>query len=112
MASHLWAITSASQYAHADHHVILFHPSYDGSSNKTMYVCNDGGLFRTVDARAATGYGTTAICNQISSVPWSSLNHNYGVTQFYHGAVYPDGLNYFGGTQDNGTVGGSDVAGI
>ena len=25
-------------YAHADHHVIVFHPQYDGVGNKTMYV--------------------------------------------------------------------------
>jgi len=30
----------------------------------------------------------------------------YVITQFYDGAVYPDGLTYFGGLQDNGTVRG------
>jgi hypothetical protein len=41
-------------------------------------------------------------------VPWSDLNNGYGVTQFYHGAVFPGGETYFGGTQDNGTVRGND----
>ena len=37
---------------------------------------------------------------------WTSLNNGYQVTQFYHGAVYPDGSTFFGGTQDNGTLRG------
>jgi hypothetical protein len=44
-------------------------------------------------------------------VAWTSLNNNYGVTQFYHGTPYPDGATYFGGTQDNGTLKSDDVAG-
>ena len=108
IASHWWADPSASVYCHADQHAIVFHPGFNGSSNKTMYVGNDGGLFVTTDARAATGTGESAVCNQISSVPWSNLNHNYGVTQFYHGAAYPNGTTYFGGAQDNGVTRGSD----
>ena len=111
IASHWWASTNATQYAHSDQHAIVFHPQYNGTTNKTMFVAGDGGIFRTNDARAATGFGMSAVCNQTSSVIWASLNNNYGVTQFYHGLPYPDGLTYFGGTQDNGTVRGSDNAG-
>jgi hypothetical protein len=108
IASHWWADPSASVYCHADQHAIVFHPGYNGASNKTMYVGNDGGLFVTTDARAATGTGEDAVCNQISNVPWSNLNNNYGVTQFYHGAAYPNGTTYIGGSQDNGVTRGSD----
>jgi len=108
IASHWWADPSASVYCHADQHTIVFHPSYNGTSNKTMYVGNDGGLFVTTDARAATGTSEDAVCNQISSVPWSNLNNNYGVTQFYHGTPYPNGTAYIGGSQDNGVTRGSD----
>jgi hypothetical protein len=86
----------------------VFHPGYNGMTNKTMYVGNDGGLFVTTDASAATGTGEDAVCNQVSDVPWSNLNNNYGVTQFYHGAAYPSGATYIGGTQDNGVARGSD----
>ncbi|MHC4428645.1 MAG: WD40/YVTN/BNR-like repeat-containing protein, partial [Planctomycetota bacterium] len=41
-------------YIHPDHHNIVFHPQYNGTTNQTMYVTNDGGLFRTTNARAAT----------------------------------------------------------
>jgi hypothetical protein len=34
------------------------------------------------------------------------------VTQFYHGLPYPNGLSYMGGTQDNGTLRGTDSTGI
>jgi hypothetical protein len=33
------------------------------------------------------------------------------VTQFYHGAVFPGSKRYLGGTQDNGTILGSDESG-
>jgi photosystem II stability/assembly factor-like uncharacterized protein len=111
IASHWWANPAFTVYSHADQHAIVFHPQFNGASNKTMFVANDGGLFRTTDARAATGSGASAVCNQISSVPWTSLNNNYGVTQFYHGVPYPNGTTYFGGTQDNGTIRGTDAGG-
>ncbi len=110
IASHWWADPSASVYCHADQHAIVFHPAYNGTTNKTMFVGNDGGLFVTTDARAATGTGEIAVCNQISGVPWNNLNNGYGVTQFYHGASYPNGATYFGGAQDNGVTRGSDGA--
>lgn len=115
LASHWWAdppntLITAPQYAHADQHVLVFHPNYNGASNQTMFVGNDGGIFRTDNARAAT---TTNICALIpdSSVTWTNLNNGYGVTQFYHGVPYPDGQTYLGGTQDNGTNRGGDAAG-
>jgi hypothetical protein len=45
-------------------------------------------------------------------VSWRPLNRFYGVTQFYHGAVFPDGESYLGGAQDNGTLLGSDQRGL
>jgi hypothetical protein len=44
-------------------------------------------------------------------VRWQELNNQYAVTQFYAGIPYPDGETYFGGTQDNGTVRGTDADG-
>lgn len=97
---------------HPDQHVIVFHPGYDGAGNQQMLVGNDGGIYRTDNARAAVATGATAHCNpQVSQVRWESLNNAYEVTQFYHGVVYPDGSGYFGGTQDNGTVRGTNSAG-
>ncbi len=112
LASHWWADKTAPQYAHADQHVMAFHPQYNGTTNKQMFVGSDGGLFRTNDARAAVATGALAPCNPANSqVVWQSLNSNYAVTQFYHGAVAPDGKSYLGGTQDNGTVRGTDAKG-
>ena len=94
---------------HADHHAITFHPQYDGVNNKTLLVGNDGGIYRTIDA-------TAPICTSLSgcsnSVSFNSLNSSYAATQFYYGLPYPDGLTYFGGTQDNGGDRGSDEDGI
>jgi uncharacterized protein (TIGR03437 family) len=101
------------QYAHADQHAIVFHPQYDGANNQIMFVGGDGGIFRTNNARAAVATGRTATCQPSNgAVTWRSLNNGYGVTQFYHGAVSPDGKSYFGGTQDNGTLLGTDDRGV
>ncbi len=112
VVSRWWADVSASNYAHADQHTIKFHPNYDGITNKTLYVGNDGGIQRTDNTDGAT-LGIHGICGGEvdNSVSWTTLNNNYAVTQFYHGAVFPGGTTYFGGTQDNGTNKGDDDSG-
>ena len=103
-------------YAHADDHVIAFDPRFDGSSNSTMYLGTDGGVFVLFDARESLGFLTTdpyGNCYyQPTGGPWASLNNGYAVTQFYMGVPYPGGQTYFGGTQDNGVVRGTDAAGV
>jgi photosystem II stability/assembly factor-like uncharacterized protein len=96
-------------YAHADNHVIAFHPNYDGVTNKKMFVTSDGGVYRTDDARANVGTSLDNVCGvpAAGAVTWQPLNNGYSVTQFYHGTVFPDGETFFGGTQDNGTILGS-----
>ncbi len=111
LASYWWVETSNPQYVHADHHVIVFHPQYDGVTNRTMFVGTDGGIFRTEDARAPVARGPRVACSPSSGFRWRSLNNDYGVTQFYHGLPFPDGRAYFGGTQDNGTLLGSEWRG-
>lgn len=116
LASYWWADGTvgarAAQYAHADQHAIVFHPQYNGTSNQTLFVANDGGIFRTDNARATTGSSYNSPCNPASSaITWTSINQGYATVQFYHGAVYPDGKTYFGGAQDNGTLQGNDASG-
>jgi len=95
-------------YAHADHHAIVFHPDYNGTTNQIMYVGSDGGLFRTENARAATT--SDALCfddvvdpNNLPEVVWEEINSNYGTVQFYHGDAHVTADVFGGGTQDNGT---------
>ncbi len=116
VASYWWAqLTDGSflpTYAHADQHVIVFHPRYNGTTNKTMFVGDDGGLYKTRNARAATARTTAGVCDPtVGAFQWEDLNNGYAVTQFYHGLPYPDGTSYFGGTQDNGTIRGNDTDG-
>ncbi|HYE86096.1 MAG TPA: hypothetical protein VEA16_07060, partial [Vicinamibacterales bacterium] len=108
-----WANPNLPSYSHVDQHAITFHPHYDGDSNQIALIGNDGGIFRTANARAATSNGPLAACTggQPIQVAWTSLNRGYGVTQFYHGTPFPDGTQYLAGTQDNGTLLGSDTAG-
>ena len=109
-----WGGTNVPSSVHVDQHVIAFHPSYDGSSNQTVLVGNDGGIFRSTNARGNVATGTRANCNGATAgitIAWSSLNRGYGVTQFYHGTAFPDGRRYLAGAQDNGTLYGTDDQG-
>jgi len=112
LASYWWAAGLAPSFVHADQHAILFHPDYDGVSNTSMFSATDGGVFRTDNPSASIGRDAAAVCDpERSSINFTSLNHNFGITQFYHGAPYPGAESYIGGTQDNGTLLGQDVAG-
>ena len=55
LASYWWFDATDPNYAHADNHAITFHPKYNGDSNRTLFVASDGGVHRTVDAKAAAG---------------------------------------------------------
>ncbi|MFH1419953.1 MAG: hypothetical protein ABII12_16895, partial [Planctomycetota bacterium] len=91
---------------HPDQHAIVFHPDYDGTTNQVVYVGNDGGLFRTTNARAATSQEECPIGPDPGPPPdivWENMNNGYGVTQFYHGDSARDADMFVGGAQDNGT---------
>jgi len=110
-ASYWWG-SDAPSWVHADQHAIVFHPDYDGVTNTTMFSASDGGVFRTQNPRAPVADEIEALCDPAGSeVEFTRLNHNLGITQFYHGAVYPGAERYIGGTQDNGTILGTDEAG-
>lgn len=67
---------------------------------------NDGGLFGTTNARAATSQEECPIGEDPGPPPeiaWSSLNSGYGVTQFYHGDSAREDEFFVGGAQDNGS---------
>jgi hypothetical protein len=103
------------EYSHADNHGVVFHPNYNGTTNKIMFSHSDGGISMTSDARAPVSFSpdpigpASPVCGNTApgTVAWTSKNNGYQVTQFWHGAIYPDGNSFFGGTQDNGTLRGS-----
>jgi hypothetical protein len=70
-----------------------------------MYAATDGGVYATDNPRSAIGGHDNAICDPgWTSVQFRNLNNGLGITQFYHGAPFPGGDSYVGGTQDNGTL--------
>ncbi|HEX8142853.1 MAG TPA: hypothetical protein VF553_09675 [Pyrinomonadaceae bacterium] len=85
--------------AHADQHCIVSHPGYNGTTNKTVFFGNDGGIFKTVDVKTV---GDNASLPRIRG--WIELDNTYGVTQFYGGAGNPTSGTIIGGAQDNGTL--------
>lgn len=107
VASYWWTEQQAKQpaFIHADQHAIVFHPQYNGTTNRIAYFGNDGGVYRTENALAEVVTGKDGLCfDRLPQMSYRSMNRNYGVTQFYHGAVFPDGKRFLGGTQDNGTI--------
>ncbi|MCP4593550.1 MAG: hypothetical protein GY842_22665 [bacterium] len=97
---------------HPDQHAITFHPDFDGTTNQIVYLGNDGGMFRTGNARAATSQEECPIGPDPGPPPdiaWESVNNSYGVTQFYHGDSAKEADSFFGGAQDNGTSRGLAV---
>lgn len=108
IASYWWpGVGQSPSHLHADQHALVFHPRYNGTGNRVLFSLNDGGVWRTTNARGATATGSDAPCRGISGMRWTARNSDYEVTQFYHGSVYSNAATYLGGTQDNGTVRGS-----
>ncbi len=92
-----WWAAPAS--AHADHHVIVAHPHYDGVTNRTVVFGNDGGVYTTSDVHTV---GSETFSPFVTG--WVELNNNFGVTQFYGAGGNPQTGTIVGGTQDNGTL--------
>lgn len=88
-----------THYLHADIHTIVNPPDYDGSSNRTVYLGTDGGMFKTADIRnAVVAHGPFA-------GDFTDLNVGYQTTQFYYATGDNGGVGLFiGGTQDNATL--------
>ncbi|MBY0400763.1 hypothetical protein K2X89_10735, partial [Myxococcota bacterium] len=84
-------------YLHPDTVDIAFAPS----NPDIAYTVNDGGVYRTNNARDASGSSP-----DLSPIAWTSLNTpGLGITQFYDMAVHPTDLDYtLAGSQDNGAV--------
>ena len=111
-----WGRADGTSYhgIHPDHHVLTFHPNYNGTTNQILFNGQDGGIYKTTNARAATAQLPSAPgnCSGTTAITWTELNNNYGSTQFYHGTPYPNGTTYIGGTQDNSAIRGTDAAGV
>jgi hypothetical protein len=84
---------SAPNSAHADHHTVVAHPGFNGTTNTTVFFGNDGGIYR------ANNVYTVSLTSG-----WQELNNNLAITQFYGGAGHVGTGTIVGGTQDNGTL--------
>jgi hypothetical protein len=112
VASYWWANHDSPSWVHADQHAIVFHPNFDGKTNKTLFAANDGGIFKTDEATDEVQRGITSLCNPDNgAIAWQHISANLGITQFYHGDVFPGGGQYIAGAQDNGTLLGRDDRG-
>jgi hypothetical protein len=86
-----WSSWPASP--HADQHVIVEDPGFDGATNRRIFLGNDGGVWKTENVYTAA---------QLSG--WTNLNTQLAITQAYGASRCPvDGAIEMG-TQDNGTL--------
>jgi len=74
---------------HADQHLILSDPGFNGTANRRVYFTSDGGVCKMEDIN-------------VNSV--TSLRNGLGITQFYGAGGNAAGGRVMGGTQDNGTL--------
>ena len=89
---------------HPDLHAIVSDPGFDGVTNRRVYICTDGGVFRTDNIYTAS-----------TAAGWTNLDGEYRATQFYGAAGDGGSGRIIGGTQDNGTLRlepGSDLANL
>jgi hypothetical protein len=80
-------VQGAADTIHVDMHAIAF-----SGNGGTMYVGNDGGIWKAANPTGAPGAGF-----------WTNLNQNLDITQFYPGvSIHPSNTGFsMGGTQDN-----------
>jgi photosystem II stability/assembly factor-like uncharacterized protein len=85
-----------SASAHADHHAIVASPGFNGTTNKTVFFGNDGGIYKTDDVY-------TVGSDSDRQTGWQNLNNAYVATQFYSAAANGSGM-IIAGAQDHGTL--------
>jgi hypothetical protein len=80
-------VRGATDSIHVDMHAIAF-----SSNGGTMYVGNDGGVWKTTNPTGAPSAGF-----------WTNINQSLDITQFYPGvSIHPANSGFsMGGTQDN-----------
>lgn len=76
---------------HPDIHLIVNHPQFNGTTNKTVYICTDGGVYKTNDIYSAN-----------KGTGWSRLDFQYQTAQYYGASGHGPTGRIVGGTQDNG----------
>ena len=81
---------------HADHHVIVSDPGYNGTTNRRIYNTSDGGVYKADDILAATASAT-------APNGWTQLVNGLVTVQFWSGAGRTGGP-LIGGNQDNGSL--------
>jgi photosystem II stability/assembly factor-like uncharacterized protein len=79
------------QQPHVDQHCIVSDPS--PIHPNTVYVCNDGGVYRASDITTANVTGG-----------WENKNSGFRTSQYYGAAGNGVGGLIYGGTQDQGTI--------
>lgn len=76
---------------HVDYHALVPDPRYNGTTNRRVWVGNDGGVWRLEDAVTAS-----------RSAGWSNQNNDLRITQFYGGHRNERTGRVMGGCQDVG----------
>jgi outer membrane protein assembly factor BamB len=92
--------------AHADHHVIVEDPGYNGTTNTKVWFGNDGGMYFTNNVKTVGNDANPPYING-----WVNRNSEFEVTQFYGVASNAATKTVVAGAQDNGTLRYTPAAG-
>ncbi|MBX7135910.1 MAG: hypothetical protein K1X67_24845 [Fimbriimonadaceae bacterium] len=78
---------------HPDQHFVVSDPGFNGTTNRRVYVCNDGSVYRTENIYTAS-----------TSSGWTRLDLGMRTTQYYGAQGDGPTGRIIGGLQDNGTL--------
>ena len=67
-------VAGAPASAHADHHAIVEHPGFNGTTNRTVFFANDGGIYRTNNVYTVGG-GDFAVHGWLDRPQQQSRHH-------------------------------------
>ncbi|MEM7343285.1 MAG: CBM35 domain-containing protein, partial [Chloroflexota bacterium] len=92
---------SLYRFPHVDQHFLIKDPRYS-TSNRRLWLGNDGGIYTTDDIKTVEHHATNA--DKVTGKgQWEARNNGYTVTQFYYGTGNPQTRVVIAGAQDNGT---------
>lgn len=106
VASYNYLVDSSARFVHSDQHLFVFSPGFDGAGNTTMYTASDGGISRTLNARAPVSLNTCPISGDTTPLPavaWERMNTGYNITRIYDGDVAQSG-RVVAAAQDDGAL--------
>jgi hypothetical protein len=89
---------------HNDTHRAIADPTYNGTTNRRVFLGTDGGVFKADDIQTTWTDDYPPGGSPTPTPSWHKLNNTYQTTQFYSASGDASSGLIAGGTQDNGVL--------